>query len=112
MTVQLFATCLGDLIFPSAVADADALLREAGHDVVFPQQQICCGQPAYNAGHRSAARRGAKTFPKAFAPDLPVGVPSGSCATMLSQDRQSTPLKSSHLSISYGVLCFQKKNKR
>jgi L-lactate dehydrogenase complex protein LldE len=83
MTVQLFATCLGDLVFPTAVADAEALLREAGHEVVFPRQQICCGQPAYNAGHRSAARRVAKTFARAFAPDLPVVVPSGSCATML-----------------------------
>ena len=84
MTVQLFATCLGDLVFPTAVADAETLLREAGHEVVFPRQQICCGQPAYNAGHRSAARRVAKTFAQAFAPDLPVVVPSGSCATMLS----------------------------
>jgi L-lactate dehydrogenase complex protein LldE len=82
--VQLFATCLGDLVFPAAVADAEALLAEAGHEVVFPQQQICCGQPAYNAGHRSAARRVAMTFTRAFAPDLPVVVPSGSCATMLS----------------------------
>jgi L-lactate dehydrogenase complex protein LldE len=84
MTVQLFATCLGDLVFPTAVADAEALLREGGHEVIFPRQQICCGQPAYNAGHRSAARRVAKTFARAFAPDLPVVVPSGSCATMLS----------------------------
>jgi L-lactate dehydrogenase complex protein LldE len=84
MTVQLFATCLGDLVFPTAVVDAEALLREAGHEVVFPRQQICCGQPAYNAGHRSAARRVAKTFTQAFTPDLPVVVPSGSCATMLS----------------------------
>ena len=84
MRVQLFATCLGDLVFPTAVVDAEALLREAGHEVVFPRQQICCGQPAYNAGHRSAARRVAKTFTRAFMPDLPVVVPSGSCATMLS----------------------------
>jgi L-lactate dehydrogenase complex protein LldE len=84
MTVQLFATCLGDLVFPTAVTDAEALLREAGHEVVFPRQQICCGQPAYNAGHRSAARRVAKTFTRAFAPDLPVVVPSGSCTTMVS----------------------------
>src|SRR5258706_176037 len=83
MTVQLFATCLGDLVFPAAVADAAALLGEAGHEVVFPRQQICCGQPAYNAGHRSAARRVAKTFTRAFARDLPVVVPSGSGATML-----------------------------
>ena len=64
--------------------DAEALLRTAGHDVVFPPGQVCCGQPAFNAGHRAAAARVARGFVRAFARDLPVVVPSGSCATMLS----------------------------
>jgi L-lactate dehydrogenase complex protein LldE len=82
-TVQLFATCLGDLVFPDAVGDAEALLREAGYEVVFPRGQVCCGQPAFNSGHRDAARRVARTFGRAFSPDLPVVLASGSCATML-----------------------------
>jgi L-lactate dehydrogenase complex protein LldE len=82
-TAQLFATCLGDLVFPEAVADAETLLRGAGYDVVFPRSQVCCGQPAFNAGHRAAARRVARTFLRAFSPDLPVVLASGSCATML-----------------------------
>ncbi len=81
--VQLFATCLGDLIFPDAVADAEALLRSAGFTVEFPEGQICCGQPAYNSGHHAAARRVARTFERAFSRTAPVVVPSGSCATML-----------------------------
>jgi L-lactate dehydrogenase complex protein LldE len=84
MRVQLFATCLGDLIFPEAVADAEALLREAGHEVEFPLGQVCCGQPAFNSGHRGAARRVAGTFVRAFSRDAPVVAPSGSCATMAS----------------------------
>lgn len=84
MRVQLFATCLGDLVLPDAVADAEALLRGAGHEVVFPAAQVCCGQPAFNAGHRRAAARVARTFVRAFSRELPVVVPSGSCATMLS----------------------------
>ncbi len=84
MRVQLFATCLGDLVLPDAVADAEALLRGAGHEVVFPCGQVCCGQPAFNAGHRRAAARVARTFVRAFSRELPVVVPSGSCATMLS----------------------------
>ena len=83
--VQLFATCLGDLVFPEAVADAEALLREAGFEVVFPPGQICCGQPAFNAGHRRAARRVARTFVRAFSREAPVVCPSGSCATMVSR---------------------------
>jgi L-lactate dehydrogenase complex protein LldE len=82
--VQLFATCLGDLAFPDAVADAEALLRGAGFEVEFPSAQVCCGQPAFNAGHRGAARRVARTFAKAFSRDAPIVAPSGSCATMAS----------------------------
>jgi L-lactate dehydrogenase complex protein LldE len=81
--VQLFATCLGDLLFPEAVADAEALLRAAGFEVEFPRRQVCCGQPAFNSGHRKAARRVARTFARAFSLSLPVVVPSGSCATMV-----------------------------
>lgn len=84
MRVQLFATCLGDLVLPEAVADAEALLLQAGHEVVYPAAQVCCGQPAFNAGHRRAAARVARTFVRAFSRELPVVVPSGSCATMLS----------------------------
>jgi L-lactate dehydrogenase complex protein LldE len=82
--VQLFATCLGDLLLPDAVADAEALLHAAGHDVVFPADQTCCGQPAFNAGHRDAAARVARQFARAFSRDVPVVCPSGSCATMVS----------------------------
>jgi L-lactate dehydrogenase complex protein LldE len=81
--VQLFATCLGDLLFPEAVADAELLLRAAGVEVEFPPGQVCCGQPAFNAGHRSAARRVARTFVRSFSRELPVVLPSGSCTTMV-----------------------------
>jgi L-lactate dehydrogenase complex protein LldE len=83
-TVQLFATCLGDLFFPEAVTDAEALLREAGFEVEFPDAQVCCGQPAFNAGHRRASRRVARTFARAFSHDAPIVAASGSCVTMAS----------------------------
>jgi L-lactate dehydrogenase complex protein LldE len=82
--VQLFATCLGDLLFPEAVGDAETLLREAGFEVEFPAGQVCCGQPAFNSGHRRAARRVARTFERAFSRSAPIVAPSGSCATMAS----------------------------
>jgi L-lactate dehydrogenase complex protein LldE len=83
MRVQLFATCLGDLVFPEAVADAEALLRAAGCEVEFPRGQTCCGQPAFNAGHRGAARRLARRFARVFSHALPIVCPSGSCAAMV-----------------------------
>lgn len=82
--MQLFATCLGDLLFPEAVEDAAVLLERAGFEVTVPAGQVCCGQPAFNAGHRGAARRVARTVVRAFDRTLPVVVPSGSCATMVS----------------------------
>lgn len=81
-TVQLFVTCLGDLIFPDAARAAETLLRDAGFEVDVPERQVCCGQPAFNAGHRAAARRVARTFVRAFSRGAPVVAPSGSCATM------------------------------
>jgi L-lactate dehydrogenase complex protein LldE len=83
--VQLFATCLGDLVFPDAVEDAAALLRDGGFEVSFPSSQVCCGQPAFNSGHRVAARRVARTFVRAFSRDAPIVCPSGSCATMVAR---------------------------
>jgi len=51
--------------------------------VVFPQQQSCCGQPAFNSGFpdeaRKVARRQLHTFNRAY----PIVVPSGSCAGMM-----------------------------
>ena len=84
MRVQLFATCLGDLAFPDAVVDAAFLLQAAGCAVDFPAAQVCCGQPAFNAGHRGAARRVGRSLVRAFSRDAPIVVPSGSCATMVS----------------------------
>jgi L-lactate dehydrogenase complex protein LldE len=81
--VQLFPTCLGELVLPEAVADARALLERSGYEVVTPRNSVCCGQPAFNAGHRPAARRVARGFVRTFSPELPVVLPSGSCATML-----------------------------
>jgi len=46
------------------------------------RRAVCCGQPAFNSGHRAAARRVARSFVKAFSGDVPIVTPSGSCATM------------------------------
>ncbi|HSQ07349.1 MAG TPA: (Fe-S)-binding protein [Chromatiaceae bacterium] len=81
--VYVFGTCLIDTLFPQAGLSAMRLLREAGVRVIYPQGQTCCGQPAYNSGYRDEARRVALTQMAAFPRDLPVVVPSASCAGML-----------------------------
>ncbi|AUB79642.1 (Fe-S)-binding protein [Candidatus Thiodictyon syntrophicum] len=82
-TVYFFGTCLIDTLFPRAGLAAMQLLRRAGVRVIFPQGQTCCGQPAYNSGYRDEARAVARAQLDAFPADLPVVVPSASCAGML-----------------------------
>ncbi len=83
MRVALFATCLGDRFFADAVADAVRLLRHLGVEVVFPEGQTCCGQPAYNAGYLAEARRAAEHTLSTFDSYDHIVLPSGSCAAML-----------------------------
>ena len=33
------------------------MLQRAGHEVVFPEGQTCCGQPAFNSGYREEAAK-------------------------------------------------------
>ncbi|MGF1547180.1 MAG: (Fe-S)-binding protein [Thiotrichales bacterium] len=81
--VYFFGTCLIDVLFPQAGLAAMKLLRRAGVRVIFPQGQTCCGQPPFNSGYRDEARAVARRQLDLFARDIPVVVPSGSCAGML-----------------------------
>ena len=81
--VGLFATCLVDLYRPSVGFATARLLEAAGCEVNVPATQVCCGQPAYNAGDRHNAAAIACQTVDAFEEFDYVVVPSGSCAGML-----------------------------
>ena len=81
--VGLFVTCLVDLHRPTIGFAAIRLLEEAGCQVEVPRAQTCCGQPAYNAGDRAAARDLARGILDAFGGYDYVVAPSGSCGGML-----------------------------
>jgi L-lactate dehydrogenase complex protein LldE len=83
MRVSLFVTCLGDRFFADAAEDAVRLLRALGVDVDFPPGQTCCGQPAWNAGHRARAEPMAAHTTSVFADSEYVVLPSGSCTSMI-----------------------------
>ncbi|CAN5456518.1 (Fe-S)-binding protein [soil metagenome] len=88
--VALFVTCMVDMIYPEVGMATAELLERHGVEVVFPYEQTCCGQPAFNAGYRDEARVLARRFIDVFEPFVRQGlvdaivVPSGSCATMVS----------------------------
>lgn len=81
--VYYFGTCLIDLCYPQAGMAGIELIQREGVEVLFPQQQSCCGQPAYNSGFPEEARKVARQQLKAFPNDYPIVVPSGSCGGML-----------------------------
>ena len=83
MRVGLFVTCLVDMMRPRIGFAALELLEAAGCTVVVPETQTCCGQPAYNAGDRPAARQLALKLLEEFEGCDYVVAPSGSCAGMV-----------------------------
>jgi L-lactate dehydrogenase complex protein LldE len=81
--VSLFVTCMVDQLFPKVgLAMADVLER-LGYQVDFPEEQTCCGQPAFNSGYRAEARTVARHFLDTFEKSETIVVPSGSCTSMV-----------------------------
>src|SRR5207253_436829 len=83
MRVGLFATCLVDLMRPEIGFSVLRLLEKAGFEVMVPEAQTCCGQPAYNSGERTASRDLAEKFLREFEMFDYVVIPSGSCGGMV-----------------------------
>ncbi|HJQ45564.1 MAG TPA: (Fe-S)-binding protein [Amycolatopsis sp.] len=81
--VALFATCLGDTMFPDTCKAVVRLLERLGCDVDFPMSQTCCGQLHFNTGYRSEAVPLARRLTESFAGYHAVVAPSGSCAAMV-----------------------------
>ncbi len=79
-SVALFVTCLVDLMRPRIGFAAIRALEAAGCDVIVPDSQTCCGQPALNSGDRPHAAALAKQTIEALEPYEAIVVPSGSCA--------------------------------
>jgi len=82
--VSLFITCLVDNFFPQVGDSMVKVLSKLGVDMNFPDDQTCCGQPAFNSGFQHDARALAKRFLSIFDDDNSYVVcPSGSCTTMV-----------------------------
>lgn len=80
--VYFYGTCLVDVLFPEAGLHGIQLLEREGIEVVFPSAQSCCAQPAFNAGYDQEAREVALAQLACMPENIPVVVPSASCAAM------------------------------
>lgn len=83
LRVSLFVTCIIDQLFPQVGTAAVEVLERAGCRVDFPEDQTCCGQPAFNSGFREEARQVARHFLEVFRDADYIVVPSGSCTSMV-----------------------------
>jgi len=81
--VSLFVTCIVDQLFPKVGMAMAGVLERLGYQVDFPEDQTCCGQPAFNSGYRAEARTVARHFLKVFEKSEQIVVPSGSCTSMI-----------------------------
>jgi L-lactate dehydrogenase complex protein LldE len=85
MRIALFITCVNDTLFPQTGRATVALLERLGHEVVFPEQQTCCGQMHANSGYQLEAIPLVRRFVRVFTDAAfdAVVAPSGSCAAMV-----------------------------
>lgn len=81
--VQLMATCMCDAFYDDVARATVEVLEHLGCQVVFPEGQTCCGQPAFNGGDWPASRKVVRHTLKTFSGGEPIVVPSGSCAAMM-----------------------------
>ncbi|KXI23876.1 (Fe-S)-binding protein [Photobacterium sanguinicancri] len=81
MKVNFFVTCLCDTVKAEVAKKTVLLLEQLGCDVIFPEQQGCCGQPSLNSGYIDSSKPAMKNLIRAFeCNDLPIVTPAGSCA--------------------------------
>lgn len=83
MKVWLFIPCFVDHYYPKVGISIVNILEKLGHEVIYPEKQTCCGQPAFNSGYWSEARKVTEHMLDAFADAEVVVSASGSCGAMV-----------------------------
>src|SRR3954465_13823294 len=66
-------------MFPEAGRGTVEVLEHLGHEVVFPEEQTCCGQMHANSGYAREARCLAERFVEIFHEYDAIVAPSSSC---------------------------------
>jgi L-lactate dehydrogenase complex protein LldE len=109
-TVALFVPCFVDQLLPQVAIDTLTVLRRVGCDVIFPEEQTCCGQPGFNTGHWEAALPCAERFVRVFSSYDFIVCPSGSCTSMVRSHYpellSSSPLRQDAVALGLRVFEF------
>jgi L-lactate dehydrogenase complex protein LldE len=83
MTITLFIPCFVDLMYPKVGISMVHILERLGHKVRCPEEIVCCGQPAFNAGYWDESRAVAGKVLDRLKDAEAVVIASGSCGAML-----------------------------
>lgn len=83
MRVALFIPCYVDQLRPEVGLATLRLLEALGLEVVFPEDQTCCGQPFLTAGETRAAADLGRRYAEIFDGFDAIVTPSGSCAATI-----------------------------
>jgi len=86
MRIGLFIPCYIDAFFPEVGVATLELLERFGHDVVYPHDQTCCGQPMANSGFNTECADTEVLFVRNFSGFDYVVAPSGSCVHHVRND--------------------------
>lgn len=81
--VTLFVQCLVNGLNPQVGEAMVKIFRKLNIPIDCPLDQTCCGQPAFNSGHRDQARAAARRFIRIFEGAEAIVCPSGSCVHMV-----------------------------
>lgn len=79
MTIGLFIPCYVNQFYPGAAIATLQLLEKLGHNVVYPTNQTCCGQPMANSGFQHLTKETDELFVKNFSSFDYIVAPSASC---------------------------------
>jgi L-lactate dehydrogenase complex protein LldE len=83
MKITLFIPCFIDQFYPQVGISVVKILEQLGHTIDYPEDQTCCGQPAFNSGMWDQARAVAEKALDVFRPAEVIVTPSGSCGAMM-----------------------------
>lgn len=83
MKVEVFIPCFVDQLFPDTAFNMIRILQKLGCEVIYNENQTCCGQPAFNSGFWPEAKEVAQKFLDDYSGQHYIVSPSGSCVGMV-----------------------------
>ena len=71
------------MCYPHVAISIVQILERLGHDIDYPEELACCGQPAFNSGYWGEARPIAERVLQRLKDAEVVVIASGSCGAMI-----------------------------